>query len=167
MRGRFAVLAALVLVLLVPACGSSGTLTVAQPKTQAIPPGKVAALSVTAEDDADSRNAAARLREILGDRLVAARLFKEVVPAGQPADYRITIALSDVDTVSDAGRILFGVMAGDNELTGDVTVIDVKSGGMVTRFQVTGAAPSTPIEGENGIEGAIRQAAKQTIEGLK
>jgi hypothetical protein len=162
-------LAALGLVglLLLGGCNSSGTLAVSTPKAEPIPVGKVVALSVTSAEDEDSRDAAGRLQNDLFGRLVTEGVFKQVVQAGQPADYRMTVALSGVEKVSQAARIFFGVLAGSNELTADVTLVSATSGAVVERFKVTGESASHPLSSENGIEDAIREAATKTVQALK
>ena len=166
MRGGLALLG-LVLVLFVSACNSSGTLAMKTPKTQAIPAGKVVALSVSAPADDDSQDAAERMRNTLFGRLVAEGVFKQVVQPGQPADYRMTVALSGVEEVSQAARILLGVLAGSNELKADVALVDATTGATVEAFQVTGESASHPLSSENGIEDAVREAATKTVLALK
>jgi hypothetical protein len=162
-------LAALGLVglLLLAACSSSGTLAVSTPKSEPIPAGKMVALSVTSAGDEDSRDAAERLKNDLFGRLVSEGVFKQVVQTGQPADYRMTVALSGVEHVSQTARILLGVLAGSNELTADVTLVRATNGTVVEKFKVTGESASHPLSGENGIEDAIREAAAKTVQALK
>jgi hypothetical protein len=162
-------LAALGLVglLLLAACSSSGTLAVSTPKDEPIPAGKVVALNITSAEDEDSRDAAERLKNDLFGRLVSEGVFKQVVQAGQPADYRMTVALSGVEHVSQTARIFFGVLAGSNELTADVTLVHATNGAVVEKFKVTGESASHPLSSENGIEDAIREAATKTVQALK
>lgn len=162
-------LAALGLVglLLLSACNSSGTLAVSTPKSEPIPAGKVVALNVTSAEDEDSRDAAGRLQNDLFGRLVTEGVFKQVVQAGQPADYRMTVALSDVEKVSQASRIFFGVLAGSNELKADVTLMQSTSGAVVEKFTVTGESASHPLSDENGLDDAVREAATKTVQALR
>jgi hypothetical protein len=162
-------LAALGLVglLLLSACNSSGTLAVSTPKSEPIPAGKVVALNVTSAEDEDSRDTAGRLQNDLFGRLVTEGVFKQVVQAGQPSDYRMTVALSGVEKVSQAARIFFGVLAGSNELKADVTLIQGSSGAVVEKFTVTGESASHPLSDENGIEDAVREASTKTVQALK
>ena len=153
--------------LLVSACSSSGTLTLKTPKDGSIPQGKVVALKVQAPADQDSQDAANRMRDDLFGRLVAEGVFKQVVQADQPADYRLTMNLSGVEEVSQTARIFLGVLAGSNELKADVTLTDAKSGATVEAFQVTGASASHPLSSQNGIEDAVREAAVKTVQALR
>jgi hypothetical protein len=152
--------------LLLTACNSSGTLAVATPKAEPIPAGKVVALSVTSAEDEDSRDAAGRLQNDLFGRLVTGGVFKQVVQAGQPADYRMTVALSGVEKVSQGARIFFGVLAGSNELKADVTLFN-GTGAVVEKFTVTGESASHPLSDENGLDDAVREAASKTVQALK
>jgi hypothetical protein len=149
------------------ACNSSGTLAVSTPKSEALPAGKVVALSVTSAEDDDSRDAAGRLQNDLFGRLVTEGVFKQVVQAGQPADYRMTVALSGVEKVSQAARIFFGVLAGANELKADVTLVQGTSGAVVEKFTVTGESASHPLSDENGLDDAVREASTKTVQALK
>jgi hypothetical protein len=153
--------------LVLSACNSSGTLAVSTPKAEPIPAGKVVALSVTSAEDEDSRDAAGRLQNDLFGRLVTEGVFKQVVQAGQPADYRMTVALSGVEKVSQAARIFFGVLAGSNELKADVTLVRAGNGAMVEKFTVTGESASHPLSDENGLDDAVREASTKTVQALK
>jgi hypothetical protein len=159
--------AGLVGLLLLTACNSSGTLAVSTPKAEPLPAGKVVALSVTSAEDEDSRDAAGRLQNDLFGRLVTEGVFKQVVQAGQPADYRMTVALSGVEKVSQAARIFLGVFAGSNELKADVNLVNAMSGTTLEKFTVTGESASHPLSDENGLEDAVREAATKTVQALK
>jgi anti-anti-sigma regulatory factor len=152
--------------LLLTACNSSGTLAVSTPKAEPIPAGKVVALSVTAPEDEDSQDAAGRLQNDLFGRLVTAGLFKQVVQSGQAADYRMTVALSGVDKVSQGARIFLGVLAGSNELKAEVTLFN-PAGAVVEKFAVTGESASHPLSDENGLDDAVREAATKVVQALR
>jgi hypothetical protein len=156
----------LIALLFLTACNSSGTLAVSTPKAEPIPAGKVVALSVTAAEDEDSQDAAGRLQNELFGRLVTEGVFRQVVQSSQPADYRMTVALSGVEKVSQASRILFGVLAGSNELKADVTLVNT-AGKVVEKFTVTGESASHPLSDENGLSDAVREAASKTVQALR
>lgn len=149
------------------ACNSSGTLAVSTPKAEPIPAGRVVALSVTSAEDEDSRDAAGRMQDVLFGRLVAEGVFRQVVQTGQPADYRMTVALSGVEKVSQAARIFLGVLAGSNALKADVTLVRAANGAVVEKFTVTGESASHPLSDENGLEDAVREAATKTVQALQ
>jgi hypothetical protein len=165
LRSSLAVLGLLGLMLLT-ACNSSGTLAVSTPKAEPIPAGKVVALNVTSAEDEDSQDAAGRLRNDLFGRLVTEGVFKQVVQPAESADYRMTVALSGVEEVSQASRILFGVLAGSNELKAAVTLVNA-AGTVVEQFTVTGESASHPLSSENGIEDAVREAATKVVQALR
>jgi Domain of unknown function (DUF4410) len=152
--------------LMLAACSSSGSIEMKQPKTAAIPAGKVVALNVTAPADEDSADALHLIRNELFGRLVAEGVFKEVVAAEEPADYRMDVVLSNVDEVSQGARIFFGVLAGSNELKAAVTVIDAATAQPVTSFNVGGESASHPMSSENGLEDAVREAVTRIIGAL-
>ncbi len=155
------------LLLLAAGCSSSGTIAVKTAKTGAIPPGKAVALDVTSAADEDSRDAAHRMRNELFGRLVAEGVFRQAVAAGEPADYRMAVALSGVEEVSTGARIFLGVMAGANELKAAVTLDDAASGTTVTAFDVTGESAAHPLSSESGMEDAVREAASRIIAALR
>ncbi|MGH6929913.1 MAG: DUF4410 domain-containing protein [Dongiaceae bacterium] len=155
------------LLLLTAACSSSGGLAMKSPKAAAIPPGRSVALNVTSAADEDSRDAAHRMRVELFGRLVAEGVFRQVVAAGEAADYRMDVALGGVEEVSQGARIFFGVMAGSNELTAAVTLQDATTNAVVTSFDVSGESASHPLSSENGMDDAIREAASNIVRALQ
>lgn len=155
------------LLLFAAACSSSGSLEVKTPKAAAIAPGHSVALNVTSAGDEESRDAAHQMRIELFGRLVAEGVFRQVVAAGEPADYRMDVALSGVEEVSQGARIFFGVMAGSNELKAAVTLYDAATNTVVTAFDASGESASHPLSSESGMEDAIREAASKIIRALQ
>ena len=93
---------------LVSACSSSGTLTVTQPKSQGIPPGKTASLSVepgAAELRPIHQEVATRVRDRLFGKLVSEGIFKAVVRVPEPADYSMDVKVRGARQVSTAARM--------------------------------------------------------------
>ena len=155
------------LLLFTAACSSSGELKMKTAKSASIPPGRSVALDVTSAGDEDSRNAAHRMRIELFGRLVAEGVFRQVVAAAEPADYRMEVALGGVDEVSQGARIFFGVMAGANELTAAVSLRDTATDAVVTAFDVAGESAAHPLSSESGMDAAIREAATRIIAALQ
>jgi hypothetical protein len=155
------------LLLFAAACSSSGTMKMKTAKSAAIPPGHTVALDVTSAADEDSRNAAHQMRVELFGRLVAEGVFREVVAVGEPADYRMNVALGGVEEVSQGARIFFGVMAGSNELKAAVSLREAATNALVTEFDVTGESAAHPLSSESGMEDAIREAATRIITALR
>ena len=115
----------LLVVGLVSACSSSGTLTVTHPKTQGIPPGHTVSLAVeleVAEPLPVHQEVVTRIRERLFGRLVSDRIFKAVVHAPDPADYHMDVKIRGAREVSTGARIMLGAMIGPNTTTVAVTV---------------------------------------------
>jgi len=155
------------LLLFAAACSSSGELKMKTPKATAIPPGHSVALDVTSAADEDSRDAAHRMRVELFGRLVAEGVFRQVVAVGEPADYRMEVALGGVEEVSQGARIFFGVMAGSNELKAAVTLHEAATDALITAFDVSGESAAHPLSSESGMEDAIREAATKIITALQ
>jgi hypothetical protein len=161
-----AVLAAIICAL-VAGCSSSAKMTVQQPKTEIISSQSTVALDVTAPGDEDSREVAQNVRAALFGRLVSEGLFKQVLAKDQAADYRMTVALSNVDVVSQGARIFLGVFAGSNDLTADVTVTKAVATADLARFQVVGASAAHPLSSENDMDDAIKELVTKIVEGLR
>ena len=155
------------LLLLAAACSSSGTLKMKTAKSAAIPPGHSVALDVTSAADEDSRDAAHRMRVELFGRRVAEGVFRQVVAVGEPADYRMEVALGGVEEVSQGARIFFGVMAGSNDLKAAVSLREAAADALITAFDVSGESAAHPLSSESGMEDAIREAATKIVTALQ
>lgn len=166
---KYGVLALLVFGL--AACSSSGTIEVKQGLSEDIPPGKIVALEVdaiTEDSDADEvAEARQRMSSDLFGRLVAEGIFAQVVQAGQPADYDMTVVMSGIDEVSTGARIFFGVFAGADELVADVALQNNASQQQIAKFTVTGESASHPLSSETGMEDAVREAVNKIIGELR
>ena len=105
----------LLIVGLVSACSSAGTLTVTQPKTQGIPPGQTVSLAVAvdvAEPLPVHQEVATRVRERLFGRLVSDGIFRAVVLPPEPADYHMDVKIRGAREVSTGARIMLGAIIG-------------------------------------------------------
>lgn len=148
-------------------CSSQAKMTTRQPKTTAIPSGHTLALALTSDGDADSREVAQKTRAALYGRLVSEGIFKQVVPAGEGADYSMDLKLSGVDVVSQGARIFFGVLAGANELTADVTLKDRRDDRTIMAFTVTGSSAAHPLSDENDMDDAIDEVVTKIVDALR
>lgn len=148
-------------------CSSQAKLTMRQPKTTTIPSGHTLALAITSEGDADSREVSQKTRSALYGRLVSEGIFKQVMPAGENADYAMDLKLSGVDVISQGARIFFGVLAGANELTADVTLKDNQDDRTVMAFTVTGSSASHPMSAENDMDDAIDEVVTKIVDALR
>lgn len=167
MRCALRLVAALSIVALVAACSSTGTLTVKQPKSASIPPGKTVVLAVTSPADEDSREAAQRMRSELFGRLVSEGVFKQVLAQDESADYAMDVRVGEVDEVSQGSRIFFGVFAGSNDVGASVAVRERPSDQVVTQFDVAGESASHPLSSEDDMDDAIREAVTRIIAALR
>lgn len=162
--------AALLLIVLVAGCQSSGTLTVGQVKSSAIPPGKTVALTVEPaieNPDEATTEVIQRVRARLFGRLVAEGVFKQVVRPPEPADYKLEIKVQSAREVSTAARIFLGVFAGSNTLALSVLLNDTTTGELVTAFDVTGDSAAHPFSSEAGLDDAVREAVTKIIAALQ
>jgi hypothetical protein len=160
---------ALFVVGLVSACSSSGTLTVTQPKSQGIPPGKTASLSVepgAAELRPIHQEVATRVRDRLFGKLVSEGIFKAVVRAPEPADYSMDVRVRGARQVSTGARIFLGPMAGPNTLALAVQVHD-RTNQLVAAFDVTGTSAAHPFSSEAGLDDAVREAVNRIVQALR
>jgi hypothetical protein len=148
-------------------CSSSAKMTMRQPKAAGIASGHSVALALTSDGDEDSREVAQKVRSSLYGRLVSEGIFKQVVNADQDADYAMDVKLSGVDMVSQGARIFFGVLAGANELTADVTVRDRQNNGTITAFSVSGESAAHPMSSENDMDDAIDEVVTKIVEALR
>ena len=159
----------LLIVGLVSACSSAGTLTVTQPKTQGIPPGQTVSLAVAvdvAEPLPVHQEVATRVRERLFGRLVSDGIFRAVVLPPEPADYHMDVKIRGAREVSTGARIMLGAMIGPNTTAVAVAVRRQTTNQTVTAFEARGTSAAHPMSSEAGLDDAVREAVAKTIEGL-
>ncbi len=161
----------LVLVFL-PACSSSGHMKILQPlkDTARIDHNATAVLEVVPgkalQPDEDLRETILNLRGQLFGRLVSDGVFKQVVHEGNPAKYYIRVHVNVADQVSMGARIMFGVLAGANELSVRVEVFEKSSENSIMTFTASGESASHPFSGESEMEDAIREVVNKIIVSL-
>jgi hypothetical protein len=86
-----------------------------------MPPRQTVALLVeveVAEPLPVHQEVATRIRERLFGRLVSDGIFKAVVHASEPADYRMDVKVRGAREVSTGARIMLGAMIGPNAARG-------------------------------------------------
>ena len=108
-----------------------------------------------------------RLRGQLFGRLVSEGVFGRVVQEGEAARYDVRARLLTAAQVSQTARILFGVLAGRNELAVQVEVFDSASRALLVSFTAKGESASHPLSSENDMDDAIREAVNEIIIELK
>jgi hypothetical protein len=145
-------------------CSTEGQLTTTAPSNGKVVAGKVAALNVEASDPA----IAAQVRGQVATQLLGTGMFTNITgPNGEGADCTITVKLTKVDQVSGVSRVMFGALAGRNEIDGLVTVTDAKTNQTLRSFSFTGESAAHPFSGKSDIKDAEEKAAEEIILGLK
>ena len=159
---------ALVIALL-PACSSSGQMTMLQPldDTQRIDHNAATVLTVVPggglQPDEDLSETILSLRGQLFGRLVSDGVFKQVVHEGEPAKYYVRVQVNTADQVSMGARIMFGAFAGGNELDVRVEVFEKSSDQSIMTFTVLGESATHILSGESEMEDAIREVVNKII----
>ena len=171
MTKRITVLSFLALVFgMLVACASSGQLKMMQPPTEQIDHNAVTVLTVIPgeglQPDEDLREVILRLRGQLFGRLVSDGIFRQVVHEGERAKYYVRVRVNTAEQVSMAARIMFGVLAGANELDVRVEVFEESSEISIMAFTVSGESASHILSGESEMEDAIREVVDKIILGL-
>jgi hypothetical protein len=111
----------------------------------------------------EKTDAVRRLRGQLFGRLVSEGVFARVVQAGEATKYDVRVRLLTATEVSQGARILFGVLAGADELAVQVDVFETAYRNLVVSFTTKGESASHPLSSENGMDDAIREAVGEAI----
>lgn len=153
------------------ACSSSGELTVAKPKSEAVRPSSTVALDVDSTEDSGTpehvANGVNDVRQELFSGLQSSGVFSRVVQPTETADYTMQVDLTNVRFVSGSARFWGGALAGANVVTGNVNVVDNSNGIELTSFSAEGKSASHPISSETGFDDAVRQFGDKVVEGLQ
>jgi len=151
----------------ISSCSSKGELRVQHSLDTRIDHAAVASLSVQPDERVKKTEAVLeavrRLHGQLFDRLVSEGVFARVVQAGETAMYDVRVRLLTATEVSQGARILFGVLAGANELAVQVDVFETASRNLVVSFTAKGESASHPLSSENDMDDAIREAVDEVI----
>jgi len=151
------------------ACSSSGQMKMLQPlkETERIDHNATTVLNVVPgeglQPDEDLREIILNLRGQLFGRLVSDGVFKQVVHEGDPAKYYVRVQVNVADQVSMGARIMFGVLAGANELDVRVEVFEESSDNSIMTFTASGESASHPFSGESEMEDSIREVVNKII----
>jgi len=166
--GRMTCLPAL---LLLAACSSTGQTSVKSQKSAAIPSAATAVLKVTADLRKEHRykdRAVETIQKQLTDGLVSAGVFRSVLASPAVADYEVNVRINRIRVVTPGGRVMFGFMAGRNNVRVDVSVRKMASGAVVTSFETTGAGASIGWGSQSyGVDDPVREVVKGVIDKLK
>jgi len=90
-------------------------------------------------------------------------VFARVVQAGEATKCDVRVRLLTATEVSQGARILFGVLAGANELALQVDVFETANRNLVVSFTTKGESASHLLSSENDMDDAIREAVDEVI----
>ena len=109
------------------------------------------------------------LRSAVAGRLVGANLAERIVAAGQPAQLGLTIDVTRIRTVSGAERVIFGALAGRNEVAATATLQDLRrpTQGVLRSFKAESGSAAHPFSGESNLQDAYRQFSNDVVSGLR
>ena len=149
--------------LLLAGCSTEGRVTPVSGGAGALPRASSWALSVHGCEDAPDCQ---EIRTAVAGRMVGDGMAERIVSAGQPADLTLDISVTNVRAVPGAVRVLFGAMAGRNEVASDDVVRD-RNNAVLRSFKVESASAAHPFSGESNLSDAYRQFASDTVSALR
>ena len=160
-------IATLALAVLLAGCSSTGTVKVDKPATGSIDHRATAAVLVSADSAIKNKEgvseAVRRLRGQLFGRLMSEGVFRQVVHPGEPARYKVEATLLGATEVSQSSRILFGVLAGANELSVRVEVFEQGQPAPIMSLVAKGESASHPMSSQNDMDDAIREVVDEVV----
>ncbi len=106
------------------------------------------------------------LRSEVAGRLIGAGIADRIVNPGVPAPLALDVNVSRTRTVSVAERVLFGAMAGRNEVGATATVTNA-SGAVLRSYQVESGSAAHPFSGESRQSDAQKRFAADVVSGLR
>lgn len=147
-----------------PGCSTSGSLKIHESIRNVTIKEAVVDLNVIPVNS-NWNNVSNELKEQIANQLRRTSLSEK--KTDESADYKISITLEEVYEVSGENRSLFGVLLGPNKISGDVTVINIKTNQLVRYFSFQGESSSHPYSVVNDIGSAIYRAAEEIIRGIQ
>ncbi len=100
--------------------------------------------------------------EDIRSSLVGAGMAERVVAGDQPHDVVLEVRIERTRTVSGTERVLFGALAGRNEVASTDRLLD-RSGTVLRSFKIESASAAHPFSGESGASDAYRQFATDRV----
>lgn len=150
------------------ACSSTGKTFVTTASPESIPAGKTVSLAVqsmTAE--ASAQKTLVPLQAELAARLVADRIFKDVVEPPAASDYALNVTITEARDAT-GGRIAFGFFAPRNYLTVEVELRDRARDQVVESFVTTGYGARSWMTAQGyGMDDPVREVVDQVATALQ
>ncbi|MDA1326105.1 MAG: DUF4410 domain-containing protein [Proteobacteria bacterium] len=154
-------------------CSSKGHLTVSAPKTQSIPRGATASLTVKTvirKANKFQDRIEQLLRKDVSSGLVAAGIFKAVSNTPTPTDYQIDIRINEMRVISTGQRLWLGAFSGRSflKVQVNVNVHQTDPNRLITSFQADGYGARTAIGKQSyGYDDPVREVVSQVIQSLR
>lgn len=148
--------------LLLAACSTEGKVTALTGGTL-LPTARTWALDVRGCNQAPQCE---DIRSSLVCRLIGAGMAERVVAGNQPHDVVLEVRIERTRTVSGTERVLFGALAGRNEVVSTNRLLD-RSGTVLRSFRIESTSAAHPFSGESGASDAYRQFATDTVSALR
>jgi hypothetical protein len=158
-------------VVFLAACSSSGTFTVKQELIEPIDNQKTVSILIKSDkisesEKEDAQKACSSLQEKLYSRLVSEGLFKSSVIYPNKGDYSLEVDVLGVRLVSNAARLMFGVMAGASGIEANILLKD-ETGRVLSDFRADGSSATHPLSSESGSDNAVNELASKIAQALK
>ena len=155
---------ALLLCFLLAGCASSGTFTPISSTTEPIDSNSAAYVVVTAPQD---RLLEAELAGKIKILLEASRVFQSVTHSNQDSKYELFVQILDINKVSMVAKLMLGVFAGSDSVSGMVTLKEVSTNNVIRRFSVEAKGAAHIMSEEHGMSEALSELANQIQTGLQ
>lgn len=154
---------AAVLLLALAACSTEGKVTPMLAASAPLPAARSWSLSVHGCQKPSDCN---EVRVEVLAALLNASLIEGITPPGQLAPAALDIDVTRIRDVSMGERILFGAMAGRNEIVANVTLKN-DAGLPLRSFKVESASAAHPLSGKTSAQDAYRQFGSDIVSGLR
>jgi hypothetical protein len=159
------IIAVLLVSTIAAACSSAGKTFVTTDNPEAIPAGKTVALGVKPMSmEANHLQASQLLEAALAARLVADRIFKDVVEAKAAADYALDVKVTKARDVTVGARVMFGFMAPRSYVEVAVELRDRARDEVVETFTSTGYGARNYMSAQGyGLDDPVRELVEQVV----
>lgn len=146
---------------------AKGTIMQIQPVAAKIDASKAAHFVFSGPTETNKVQLVSSARSSVYSAVSASGVFNSLQSNSQGAAYSLTVTILEVNTVSTAARVLAGVFAGRNRISGSVSVVEIASGRTIASFTAVGESAAHPYSSEAGIQDAVAAFSQQVVMGLK